>query len=698
MSYRVATDVGGTFTDLAAFDSETNELLISKCSTTLDVIGGVSDTIVKAKLDIAAIDYFVHGSTVAINTVIERKGARTGLLSTSGFRDTLEIARGNIINSFDLLFSSAEPLVPRKRRLEVQERMLADGSVLHPLDIDAAIEALHRLEAEGVDAIAVCLLHSYANPQHERQLKDVLAAHATHPLFVTISSDIVREYREFERSSTAVLNAYVGPRVSRYLDGIRDHLTAGGFHGNAMIMQSGGGTMAIELARRQPVRMMESGPVGGAVAAAHVAARAGYQNVVAFDMGGTTAKVSIVRNGEIDIAEGYWIDGEEHGYPLQLPVVDVVEIGAGGGSIAHIDDLGALKIGPQSAGAVPGPVAYGKGGTQPTVTDANVVLGRLNPAYFLGGEIALSVQSSEDAIRRVIAEPLDLDVPRAAFGIVKIADTYMAQAVRQMTVQKGHDPRDFVLFAYGGGGPGHAVSIARELGIGTVVVPPYPGIFSAVGMLLSDAKESFKLSRICRLSDATPETLDGLFADMQREGADRMRAAGFDDADISSTRAVDMRYSGQEFTLRLPFLNTPPDEDTIGSLARRFAELHALRYGHAFDNMPTEVVALIVEVFGRLVKPVVKLPPSPAPAGASQSRRVFFEDDGYIDCRVCRREDLVIGTPVDGPIVIEEAASTTLIHPGDRVCVDSESNMVITIGTLDGLTRTASRWAREMAR
>ena len=556
----------------------------------------------------------------------------------------------------------------------------------------APIAALRRLEDAGVDAIAVCLLHSYANPEHERALAELLAKHAARPVFLSISSDIVREYREFERTSTAVLNAYVGPRVSQYLDGIQQYLAAGGFHGNAMIMQSGGGTMAIDFARRQPVRMMESGPVGGAVAAAHVAARAGYDNVVAFDMGGTTAKVSIVRDGEVDIADGYWIDGEEHGYPLQLPVVNVVEIGAGGGSIAHVDELGALKIGPQSAGAVPGPVAYGKGGTKPTVTDANLTLGRLNPAYFLGGELALSVQRSEDAIRHDVAEPLGLDVERAAFGIVKIADTYMAQAVRQMTVQKGHDPRDFVLFAYGGGGPGHACSIARELGIGTVVIPPYPGIFSAIGMLLSDAKESFKLSRISRTADADDATFEKLFGDMEREGRERMRSAGFDDPDITYSRAVEMRYSGQEFTLRLPF-NTG-EADVFGDLHKRFAALHALRYGHAFESMPSEIVDLIVEVYGHLPKPVVKLPTATATPESAPSRKVYFEDEGFIECRVCRRDALAPGAHVDGPLIVEEATSTTLVHPGDSVTVDAESNLVITVGTFDGISRAASRWAR----
>lgn len=678
MSARVATDVGGTFTDLAAFDPATNALTISKASTTTDITGGVASAVGKAKLDVSALDYFVHGSTIAINTVIERKGALTGLLSTEGFRDVLEIARGNIINAFDLMFVTPEPLVPRKRRLEIAERMLADGSVARTIDLDRAREALRALESSGVEAIAVCLLHSYANPEHERILKELIAAETTRPLFISISSEIVREYREFERTSTAVLNAYVGPRVSGYLDGIQRYLASGKFGGNAMIMQSGGGTMTLEFARQQPVRMMESGPVGGVVAAAHVAAQAGYENVVAFDMGGTTAKVSLVRNGQIEIAEGYWIDGEEHGYPLQLPVVDVVEIGAGGGSIARIDELGALKIGPDSAGAVPGPAAYGKGGAAPTVTDANLVLGRLNAAYFLGGEISLSVELAKEAIRGAIAAPLGLELLRAAFGIVKIADTYMAQAVRQMTVQKGHDPRDFALFAYGGGGPGHAVSIARELGIETVVIPPHPGIFSAIGMLLSDAKESFKLSRITRVAGAKREAFEGHYAAMEEEGRARMRAAGFADAEIRSVRSIEMRYVGQEFTLRLPFSEAGL-ADVAADLERRFANLHELRYGHAFDGKPTEAVAMHVEVYGGLPKPKLTLPPAHKNGAARQARQVYFEERGLVECPIHRREILGPGARIEGPAIVEETASTTLVHPGDLLTVDASSNLVITV-------------------
>jgi N-methylhydantoinase A len=679
---RVATDVGGTFTDLAAYDEVSNELVIAKASTTMDIATGVADSLDKAKIKASAADYFIHGSTVAINTVIERKGVRTGLLTTQGFRDVLEIARGNIINSFDLMFTTAEPLVPRRHRLEIKERMLADGSIERTLDEESVVKALHELTDDGVEAVAVCLIHAYANPEHEQAVKEIITRQCGNAVFATISSDLLREYREFERTSTAVLNAYVGPRVSAYLSRMESYLADGGFKGNAMIMQSNGGTMTFGVAKLQPVRTMESGPVGGTVAAANIATKLGYKNVVAFDMGGTTAKVSIVRDGKLDIADGYWIGGEELGYPLQLPVVDVVEIGAGGGSIARIDDLGGLKVGPTSAGAVPGPACYDRGGTSPTVTDANLMLGRLNPTYFLGGELSLSVDKSKAAITRDIAEPLKLEPMRAAFGIVKIADTHMAHAVRLMTVEKGHDPRDFVLFAYGGAGPGHAVSVARELSIGTVVIPNHPGILSAIGMLLTDAKEEFLLSRVSKLADIDGETYEGLFVDMERNGIARMKEAGFNDDKIVTRRAVDMRYTGQEFTLRLDLPEKVTAKDFKTNLAQRFTEMHELRYGHAFDKAVPEIVCLRVEVIGQLPKPKIRSTvngKSGSPKAKQESRPVYFENVGSVSCGVYHREDLSAGMTINGPAVVEEMASTTLIHPGDVARVDDDGNLIITL-------------------
>jgi len=370
---RVATDVGGTFTDYISFDDETGEIVAAKSSTTPDILNGIVECFRKGGRNAAHALHFVHGSTVAINTVIEKSGAVTGLLATEGFRHVLDLGRGSIFNSFDIMFETPEALVPPMLRAGVQERMLSDGQVFKRLDEQSAIKAIDDLVKRNVASIAICFLHSYANPAHEQALAALIRARYPN-IYVTASSSIIRQYREYERTSTTVLNAYVGPRVSAYLAAIARFLADDGFHGTAMIMQSNGGTMTLEAAQYQPVRMMESGPVGGTMAAAHVGKTLGYENVVAFDMGGTTAKVSMVRNGQMEVADGYFIGGEEVGYPLQLPVVDIIEIGAGGGSIAHLDETGALKIGPVSAGAYPGPACYQRGGDKPTVTDANLAL------------------------------------------------------------------------------------------------------------------------------------------------------------------------------------------------------------------------------------------------------------------------------------------------------------------------------------
>lgn len=679
---RVATDVGGTFTDLAAFDDTSNVLTVSKASTTPEIIEGIIHCFEKSEIPVGKVNHFVHGSTVAINIIIERKGAKTGLLTTKGFKDILELGRGNIPNSFDLMFATPEPLVPRYLRMEVDERTLNDGRILKPLDLKQAQEAIAELFKDKVEAIAICLLHSYANPEHELALKGMIEKHKN-GIFVTASSEIIRQYREFERTSTAVLNAYVGPRVGTYLKLLQDFLGSGRFSGTAVIMQSSGGTMSIDSAKKQPVRIMESGPVGGTIAAAYVGKRVGYENVVGFDMGGTTAKVSVVERGEISVTDGYFIGGYEMGYPLQLPVVDIFEVGAGGGSIAHLDETGALKAGPVSAGAVPGPACYGLGGDQPTVTDADLVLGRLNPAYFLGGEIPLNVHRAIEAIEGHVGKPLGLDLTRAAFGITKIADMNMAHAVRTMTVQRGYDPREFVMVAFGGAGPSHAVSVARELGIKTVVIPPYPGVFSALGMLLADARDEYVLSHVRAFDKVVPEEIDGLFVEMETKGVSIMRGAGFSRDQVMLKRALEMRYIGQEFTLIVDLHEKVLSERVMQELRERFNNIHEARYGHAFSNVLPEIVSLRLHVFGLYPKPELGLAISTRQAPMKKEpalRSVYFEDSGFVDCKIYRRDTLASETSIQGPAIIEEISSTTVVYPQDQFRVDSMGNLVIGLG------------------
>jgi N-methylhydantoinase A len=678
---RVATDVGGTFTDFAAFDDTSNVLTVSKASTTPEIIEGIIQCFDKSKMPVRKADYFVHGSTVAINIVIERKGAKTGLLTTKGFKDILELGRGNIPNAFDLMFATPDPLVPRYLRIEVDERTLSNGRILKPLDSKQAQEAIDELLRDRVEAIAICLLHSYTNPEHELALKEIVER-KKNGIFVTASSEIIRQYREFERTSTAVLNAYVGPQVGTYLQRLQDFLGNGRFSGTAVIMQSSGGTMTIDSARKQPVRMMESGPVGGAIAAAYVGKKVGYENVVAFDMGGTTAKVSALERGEISVTDGYFIGGYELGYPLQLPVVDIFEVGAGGGSIAYLDETGALKVGPVSAGAVPGPACYGLGGEQPTVTDADLVLGRLNPAYFLGGEIPLNVLRAREAIEGYVGKPLGLDLRRAAFGIMKIADTNMAHAVRTMTVQRGYDPREFVMVAYGGAGPAHVVSVARELGIQTVVVPPYPGVFSAIGMLLADARDEYVLSYVRAFDKVVPEEIDRLFGEMEAQGVSSMMGTGFFRDQVMLKRALEMRYVGQEFTLIVDLHERIFSEKVMKDLRERFNNLHEVRYGHAFGNSVPEIVSLRLHVIGLYPKPDLGfvIPTQPTPPKKDQELRpVYFEDSGFVDCKIYRRETLSSGTRIQGPAIIEEVSSTTVVYPKDHFRVDPMGNLIISL-------------------
>src|SRR5215472_8435666 len=547
MSYSVAVDIGGTFTDLVGYDAETGAVVFAKSPTTYgNFVDGVLDCLAKAKLEPRSATFLNHGTTLVINSLIERKGAKAALVTTSGFRDVLEIARGNRPDPFDLHYRRDEPLIPRPLRFEVRERIGSTGEIVAPLDVAALAPLAEKFKDLGVEAVAIFFMNSYANPQHEESAAQELRR-LLPDVYVTCSTELTREWYEYERTSTVAANAYVGPQVNTYVRRLHSELAAKGFSGSLFMMGSNGGLLSVDRTCRQPVSLVESGPIGGCIGAAAYAEALGCSNVIAFDMGGTTAKCALVENGRFSVDSIYYAGGYVKGFPIKSSVIDIVEVGSGGGSIAWLDAQKRLHVGPKSAGSTPGPACYGQGGREPTVTDANLVLGRLNAERFLGGEFRLDAKAADTAVQSV-AEPLGYHgrdgVIEAADGILAIATVIMAGAIKKVSVEHGLDPRDFVLFCYGGGGPLHASALARELSIPTIVVPPEPGNFSAVGMLLADARLDLSKTFVGVLNDATVDLLKRAFAEME----DEARAAlvrEFQAREILFEHHAEMRYTGQ---------------------------------------------------------------------------------------------------------------------------------------------------------
>ena len=681
---RVGIDIGGTFTDLVGLRD--GAIVIDKTSTTPDdPTRGVADALSGVDTDISAIADFLHGTTIAINTVLERKGANTALITTKGFRDVYAMGRNNRPEAFNLEFRRPRPLVPRALTWEVSARMMASGEELDPLD-DAEVEAIGRdLLAQDVSSVAVCLIHAYADPVHEQRIGEILNR-VCPGMFVSLSHDILREYREYERTSTTALNAYVGPRVRGYLDRLEGFLSDGSFGGSIQIMRSNGGTMSLSQARVQPVTMMESGPVAGMIAAGRIAEILGLEQCIGFDMGGTTAKASLITDGAPEVSEDYYIGGYSRGQPMQLPVVDIVEVGAGGGSIAWTDARGGLHVGPESAGADPGPACYGKGGGVPVVTDADLVLKRLNAGRFLSGRMGLDSALSEAAIKEKIGDPIGLSVADAALGIAKIADASMSLAVRTVSVERGCDPRDTAMIAFGGAGPLHAVAIAREIFIPRVIIPRYPGNFSALGMLLAPWRQDFVRTFVGDLAHIDEAAAQAAFDELRSAGNDRIALEGFGDGDTDMQFAADLRYRGQEHTIPVPLDGV---EDLTGggsdTLRQTFDRLHDRRYGHAAPDESIQIVNL------RLTLRAIGADTSfdwmsetyrPEDAQADQTRDVIFDDPASpISSRIVWRPGLAPGAVIEGPAVIEEPNSTTLIFPGDVATVTEHGHLDIAIAS-----------------
>lgn len=678
---RVATDIGGTFTDLVYLDDQGRVGMAKADTTPPDFEDGVVDVLRQSGIDPRSVTTLIHGTTVIINALTERKGVKTGLLTTKGFRDVLEIGRGNRPDLFNLRYQKPVPFVPRYLRLEVEERINAKGEVLVPLHRDDVVRAVEFFKREGVEAVAVAYLHAYANPAHERETV-ALIQKLWPEVAVTASHEVTREWREYERTSTAVLNAYVKPIAATYVDRLEEKLRDMGVPGNLYIMQSNGGTTTFAQAKETPINMVESGPVAGIFGAAMLGKMLGEPNVIAFDVGGTTAKCSLVDNGEVTITTEYRIERDERraGYPIKVPVVDIVEIGNGGGSIAWIDEAGALKVGPQSAGAFPGPVAYGRGGTEPTTTDANLVTGRLNPANF---HMPVDMDAVRRAIDEKIARHFGVSTEEAALGILRIANANMLNALKLISVRKGYDPRDFALIAFGGGGALHATALARDLGVKKVIVPVAASVFSAWGMLMTDLRRDWVRTDIRRVQDLDLNEWNALWGEMEHEARKWYREQGFSDDEVIFVRHADMRYLGQEHTVKVPVPGGKLIPADVEEVVRRFHAAHETRYSFKLEHMPTEIVNVHVAAFGRVPKP--ELATLPCTSGHVEAARkgvrpVYFEDVGWVETALYERERLGPGMAIEGPAIVEEPTTATVLYPGQTLHVDPYGNLIVDTG------------------
>jgi len=681
----IGVDIGGTFTDLAVYDAAADQMRFGKVLTTPDDPSrGVADALEAFDANPAEAAAFVHGTTLAINTVIEHTGANTALITTRGFRDILEIGRGNRPQSYNIYFKRFDPLVPRELRLEITERLNAQGEVLMPPKLEELDGIAATLEAHGVEAVAICLINAYRNPAHELTIAEALRRRWGG--VISISSDLSREFREYERTSTTVVNAYVAPKLRRYLAGLESVLERKDFKGPFYVVESNAGISTAAKAKERACFLMESGPVAGVIGSARVGELLGCHNLIAFDMGGTTAKTCLVVDGIPPTTEDYYIGGYGQGYVLQVPVLDMVEVGAGGGSIAWVDEVGGIHVGPRSAGATPGPACYDLGGHEPTVTDANLLLGRLNEAYFADGRMRLDRLAAERALAPM-AKRFDMPPADMASGVVDLANLAMAEAVRLVTIRRGLDPRDFVLVAYGGGGPLHASAIARDMAIPTVVIPPTPGNFSAIGMLLMDLRRDSSEMILRPLSPETLVVAENVFQRLQTEAEQMIRqeeSAGIER--VLFQRFAEMRYRGQQTTIKV----TLGAGLELGDVRRRFEAAYELRYGHAARDQPVDLVGVRLAAHG--MRPRAELSSchperSEGPAhevadssldAQNDKRQVYFKQaGGFVPTPVYRRGALNPGSRLKGPAIIEEPSSTTILEPGDELEVNEYGYLVL---------------------
>ena len=675
---RVATDIGGTFTDLVAVGKGGEVYLAKSHTTPPNFEEGVIHVIEKSGVDPRGVEAFIHGTTTIINALTERKGAKTALLTTKGFRDVLEIARCNRPDLFNLVFAKPRPFIPRYLRREVAERVAFDGSVLTPLCERDVEEAVAFFKAEGVEAVAVCYINSYANDAHERQTV-ALVKKLWPEVFVTSSIEVTKEWREYERTSTVALNSYVMPVAASYINNLESRLDEIGCTGERYIMQSNGGTTTFAQARRTPINMVESGPVAGVFGAAILGQAVGEKNIIAFDVGGTTAKCSLIDDGEVKVTTEYRIERTDSyaGYPIMAPVVDIVEIGNGGGSIAWIDEAGSLKVGPQSAGALPGPVAYGKGGTEPTTTDACLLTGRLSAKNF---DNEVDLERVRRAVREKVGDAFGMTAEEAAMSIIRVADSNMFNALKLISVRRGYDPRDFAMVAFGGGGPMHCAYLARELNVRKVIVPVAASVFSAWGMLMTDLRHDYIQTKICRMNEVALSELNAMWDGLVSQARAQFSKEGVPDGQIVYSFIADMRYMGQEHTVKVHVPPVPWTDEVKAEIVARFHETHEHFYTYRLPDTPTEIVNLHLVAYGRLQKPELhRIDPQRGPVSGAvkETRPVYFTDEGWQDTPIYDREKLGAGAAVSGPAIVEEVTASTVVCPGQSLTVDGYGNLII---------------------
>jgi len=673
MSLIAGIDVGGTFTDVAVYDTETGSVRTAKVFSTRNQADGLLRGLHQAVKTVGQLAAVVHGTTVATNTIIERKGAKAALVTTAGFRDVLELRRRDRPHTYGLT-GGYRPLIPRSHCVEVDGRLGADGEVVSELDADSVQRAVARLEELDVEAVGVCLLHSYANPTHETELA-VALRDALPGVHLSVSSTLAAEAGEFERASTTAINALVQPRMAEYLREVRRRLTEEDFTRDVWVMQSSGGLMQIDRAAEQPVRTVLSGPAGGTVGAAELAALAGIEDVISCDMGGTSFDVALIPGGMPAQSTGRQI---EYGVPVQLPMVDIHTIGAGGGSIARVDRGGVLQVGPESAGAEPGPAAYDRGGELPTVTDANVVLGRLDPRAQLGTEeeFHLDVAAAEGAIRKHICEPLGLDVTDAALGILRVANVKMAGAIRRVSVDRGHDPRKFTLVGFGGAGPAHIVELAAEIGSTRVLIPPQPGITSALGCLLAEVRHDFVQAINADVDEVTAEQVRGILADQREQGVRILREDRFPDERIEVHHYADMAYAKQLHSLLVPLAGAS-QQWTGERLAEAFLERYMATYGGLLRKGNVKLVNLRTVVVGE--REAVRFQSEGAAEHHQPRRREVTFVEGTFETPVVSRAALQPGERRDGPVVVEQEDTTTVIPPSAAVEVHPTGSLLVEV-------------------